>query len=246
MNGTFDTSSPTEAELKQFHSDIAGILGKYLQKGGENTAQQYKFVSAEQVLRYVGPELARLGIAVESRPTLQRFLPFTTSRGTPVIQCAVQVDLTLCRGNCRLQAGGLGQGMDTGDKAVMKANTAAIKYAWTATLCIATGDDPEADVSTSKITGEASPTDNSTTKADAPKARRVNGKPTVTLSDAVEGRTLLARIAACLTEKQIMDLKKEVQAECHKLPHGSEPRTNLGNAWTIRAAQLGATKGEQA
>ena len=39
-------------------------------------------------------------------------------------------------------------GQDAGDKAVMKAQTAAIKYAYMLSLCIATGDDPEADSKT--------------------------------------------------------------------------------------------------
>jgi hypothetical protein len=40
---------------------------------------------------------------------------------------------------------GLGSGQDNGDKGIMKAQTAAIKYAWMLTLNISTGDDPEAD-----------------------------------------------------------------------------------------------------
>ena len=39
----------------------------------------------------------------------------------------------------------MGSGQDAADKAVMKAQTAAIKYAFMLSLCIATGDDPEAD-----------------------------------------------------------------------------------------------------
>ena len=42
----------------------------------------------------------------------------------------------------------IGSGQDAGDKAVMKAQTAAIKYAYMLSLCIATGDDPEADSKT--------------------------------------------------------------------------------------------------
>lgn len=43
---------------------------------------------------------------------------------------------------------GFGSGQDAGDKAIMKAQTAAIKYAYMMSLCIATGDDPEADSKT--------------------------------------------------------------------------------------------------
>lgn len=43
---------------------------------------------------------------------------------------------------------GLGSGQDSGDKAVMKAQTAAIKYAYLLSMAISTGDDPEADIKT--------------------------------------------------------------------------------------------------
>ena len=40
---------------------------------------------------------------------------------------------------------GIGSGQDAGDKALMKANTAALKYAYIGGLCIAMSDDPESD-----------------------------------------------------------------------------------------------------
>lgn len=43
---------------------------------------------------------------------------------------------------------GLGSGQDSGDKAVMKAQTASMKYAYLLSLAISTGDDPEADAQT--------------------------------------------------------------------------------------------------
>src|SRR5690606_34885912 len=44
-----------------------------------------------------------------------------------------------------IQVSGLGQGSDKGDKAVMKAVTAAVKYALSTGFLISWGDDPEAD-----------------------------------------------------------------------------------------------------
>lgn len=43
---------------------------------------------------------------------------------------------------------GIGSGQDNSDKAVMKAQTAAIKYAYMLTLAMNTNDDPEADSQT--------------------------------------------------------------------------------------------------
>ena len=46
---------------------------------------------------------------------------------------------------------GLGSGQDAGDKATMKAQTAAIKYAFLLSFAISTGDDPEADTHTDEV-----------------------------------------------------------------------------------------------
>ena len=46
---------------------------------------------------------------------------------------------------------GLGSGQDAGDKSVMKAQTAAIKYAFLLSFAISTGDDPEADTHTDEV-----------------------------------------------------------------------------------------------
>ena len=47
---------------------------------------------------------------------------------------------------------GLGNGQDNGDKAVAKALTSAMKYAYMMSLAISTGDDPEADRSVDENT----------------------------------------------------------------------------------------------
>lgn len=50
----------------------------------------------------------------------------------------------------------MGSGQDSGDKAVMKAQTAAIKYAYLLSFAISTGDDPEADQRTDESSSVSS------------------------------------------------------------------------------------------
>jgi len=50
----------------------------------------------------------------------------------------------------------MGSGQDSGDKAVMKAQTAAIKYAYLLSFAISTGDDPEADQRTDESSSASS------------------------------------------------------------------------------------------
>jgi hypothetical protein len=64
-------------------------------------------------------------------------------------QCVtVKVTLRLTDGFEEHETEGMGSGQDAGDKAIMKAQTAAIKYAWMLALSISTGDDPEEDAGT--------------------------------------------------------------------------------------------------
>jgi hypothetical protein len=62
----------------------------------------------------------------------------------------VRITLTFHHGEETLSAQGIGQGFDKGDKAVMKAMTAAQKYAYATAFCISWGDDPEADSTTDR------------------------------------------------------------------------------------------------
>ena len=70
---------------------------------------------------------------------------------------------------------GIGTGQDAGDKAVMKAETAAIKYAYLLSMAISTGDDPEADTDVDERTYTA-PQTNLASKP-APARRNVAEPP---------------------------------------------------------------------
>ena len=79
----------------------------------------------------------------------------TTAKGNTEHLATVQVEITLIDSDSGefVMFQGIGSGQDAGDKAVMKAQTAAIKYAYMMSLCIATGDDPEADAKTDENSG---------------------------------------------------------------------------------------------
>jgi len=115
----------------------------YLQKGGVNSHFKYKFVEESAVKRAVNETLRKhglwLGMAQAS----------FVGEPTPKEACAsCYVEVT--DGENIASGTGLGGGVDSGDKAPMKANAAALKYALTSAFLIATGDDPEADAATDK------------------------------------------------------------------------------------------------
>ena len=71
----------------------------------------------------------------------------TNAKGNVEHQVTVGINITLIDSESgeSIDLYGIGTGQDAGDKAVMKAETAAIKYAYLLSMAISTGDDPEAD-----------------------------------------------------------------------------------------------------
>ena len=83
-------------------------------------------------------------------PELIEFTNVTNLKGNTEHLATVKVEITLIDSDSGedVKIYGIGSGQDAGDKAVMKAQTAAAKYAYMLSFCIATGDDHEADSKT--------------------------------------------------------------------------------------------------
>ena len=122
----------------------------HIAKNGLNSYHQYKYATAEDVLLKVNSALTKNKIASIVIPEIASMVDVTNLKGNTEHLVTVNVQIKLIdseSGEC-VDLFGIGSGQDAGDKAVMKAQTAAIKYAYMMSLCIATGDDPEADSKT--------------------------------------------------------------------------------------------------
>lgn len=139
---------------------VPGILAKVFElqkragafkKDKQNPHFKYGYASAEGVSEAIKPLFAELGIVVQLN-----IVPAANMGNVLVAQAA----LTLIDpvDGSSLEFSSIGSGADSGDKAAMKAATAAQKYATIAAAFGASGDDPEADA-----------------KTDAPKASPVPG-----------------------------------------------------------------------
>lgn len=138
---------------------LARVMGRvgWVEKRGQNTAQNYAFVTEADVLNTVRPLLAEEGIAVI--PTVEK-LTFREIQGSSkVIPVAtVFMSFLFTDGVEQYTVVTVGEGMDSGDKAVYKAMTGALKYAIRQVVLVSTGDDPEKDDRTSrKVYGEDRP-----------------------------------------------------------------------------------------
>ena len=128
----------------------------YVQKDAANDFHHYRYASAEAVLRKVNGALSSRGIAVATTADLVRYDQVQGKNGTNNV-AVVKLSLEFTDGEERIRVEGLGSGLDVGDKAVMKANTAALKYAVANAFLISWGDDPEADATTDKEAARALP-----------------------------------------------------------------------------------------
>ncbi|MBP2641035.1 MAG: superfamily [Firmicutes bacterium] len=135
--------------MKNIAAKLVCIMAEcaYVQKSGNNDFHRYKYATAADVLEKVNTSLVKNRVAVISVPELLELRDVTNLKGNTEHLATIRTTLTLidCESGESVSVVGIGSGQDVGDKAVMKAATASLKYAWMMTLNISTGDDPEAD-----------------------------------------------------------------------------------------------------
>lgn len=124
--------------LGEHLSEMMKIVG-YVQKDAYNKFHKYSYASADAVLTRIREELSVRGIYIE-RDTSRSGVSYATEDLTNVIYDWVGF---LVKGEEKVPICGTGQGKDSNDKAVMKAETAALKYALSGQFLISWGDDPE-------------------------------------------------------------------------------------------------------
>ena len=131
----------------------------YVEKHGTNDYHGYQYATSADVLAKVNASLVKHGIASVAVPELLDMVDVTTTKGNTEKLATVQMQITLIdtESGETFSIVGIGSGQDSGDKAIMKAETAAIKYAYMLSLAISTGDDPEADIQTDLSTTKQNP-----------------------------------------------------------------------------------------
>ena len=139
-------------ECKNIAKKLVKVMSEcsHVIKNAQNDFHNYKYATAEAVLQKVNASLTKYNIASIVSPTLDSMVEVLNRNEKKEHLATVSVQVHLIDGDSgeSVDLFGIGSGQDAGDKAVMKAQTAAIKYAFILSLCIATGDDPEADSAT--------------------------------------------------------------------------------------------------
>jgi hypothetical protein len=133
-------------KLVQKLCEVMGAVG-YIQKTGYNKQQGYKYAQETDVVEKVRAELAQRKVFLMNSVENTSFRTIRTAKGNELTVATLTVKYTFIDGESgeKLEFSGVGEGMDSGDKAVYKAQTGALKYALMKTFLIPTGDDPERD-----------------------------------------------------------------------------------------------------
>lgn len=115
-----------------------------------NNYQNYNYSKAANMFAKINEALTEQGLFTQVESTLIDLRDVTTSKGNVEKHAVVKVKITVTDSETGESVifEGLGSGQDAGDKAIMKGNTAALKYAYVGGLCIAMSDDPESDTNT--------------------------------------------------------------------------------------------------
>lgn len=122
----------------------------YVEKKGKNEFHHYTYATSADVLDKINKALVKNKLCSVVIPEIISMLDVTTAKGNLEHLATVKVDVMLIDAESgeTVSLIGIGSGQDSGDKAVMKAQTAGIKYAYMMSFAIATGDDPESDCKT--------------------------------------------------------------------------------------------------
>ena len=131
----------------------------HIEKKGRNAFQNYDYLRAEDIAGEMGDRLAAMNVILARRNLnfVQDTITIKKENGDERTDVHVIVTLDYVfidgddlapgiGGNLReIAVASIGEGRDSGDKAVAKAMTNALKYALTQPLMMRVGDDPEAD-----------------------------------------------------------------------------------------------------
>lgn len=185
---------------------VHNIMKKQLnaEKDGQNSHMKYKYTSFEEVLKTIRPALIEEGLVVTMH---EKCVEIVSDRLMKALYTFTVIDVDSGE-QFSVDMSGLGNDSINGDKNLAKACVIAMKYFYTKTFAITTGEDsdPEAD---STVDKEASPT-----KPIAPQAPKtpIPGPKT---SLAISKPDLAKELAKDLANYPVKDIKIP---DTHKAP----------------------------
>jgi hypothetical protein len=126
------------------HKKIAEVSAaiSHVEKKGRNDFHKYDYAQAADVYAAVRDEFSSRGVTVVPAVTS---CDIRENGKNKIVSAAMEITLTDSESGEQMVVPWHGVGEDTGDKAIYKALTGALKYFYIQLLSLPTGDDPEDD-----------------------------------------------------------------------------------------------------
>jgi len=134
--------------LTKIHSlmELVGTIGRT----DKNSHFNYSYRGIYTVMQHVQPALIQLGIVCSTQFDILRDEPVGSKRSV-MMRSVIELIPTTTGIPFKLQ--GIGEGIDSGDKAAMKAASVAYREAWIKGLCIPDKDAIESEQFNPELTG---------------------------------------------------------------------------------------------
>jgi len=160
IQGVMETEAKPLTLVEKLAEAVDRVGG--IEKKGRNVTQNYDYVKAADVAKALRHELFSRGIVIipDEVECIAKQITFTNAKNEP--RCSNEVQLKtayhITDGVTELVMHGIGIAWDSGDKAIYKAKTGALKYFLRGLgLVPDEKDDPEADESIDKALGKVEP-----------------------------------------------------------------------------------------
>lgn len=146
------------ANIYERMAQVTGAMER-LAKEGMNQQQGYKFVRIEDVVDALRPHLHKAGLFLQWDTVGYELHETKTAKGYPAWLCKLVTRLTIyAKDGDMLDCGQtFAMAIDSGDKAVTKAETSARKYSLIKAFNLSTGDDLEDDANDKDPGGKKAP-----------------------------------------------------------------------------------------
>lgn len=138
-----DTIENPQKNLMNKLVDITSTIDR-IPKNGHNDFHHYDYALESDIKDVVRKEMTERGLQMIPNELSRTITQISSKNGSQQL-VSLEVEYTIfdAESGESVKMKGYGDGQDSGDKAVYKAKTGALKYALTTLFMIPTGDDPE-------------------------------------------------------------------------------------------------------
>lgn len=153
------------------YESIAAILNEKaaVKKDRVNEAQRYKFRGIDEVMNVFNPLLAKHKVFVVPTVLDMAREERQNTKGNTLLYTILTVQYTFyAEDGTFVTAVAVGEGMDTGDKSVNKAMSAAYKYALFQTFCVPTEDMIDSEQDSPEVAPKKAPAKKAKKQEEAP------------------------------------------------------------------------------